>query len=36
MSEKVADKGTDERITWRLGLAGVKGVDYVRLKIMDA
>lgn len=36
MSEKVADRGTDERVTWCLGLAGVKGVDYVRLRIMDA
>ena len=36
MSEHVAQKGKDEKLSWCLGLAGVKGVEYVRLKIMDA
>lgn len=36
MSENIAEKGKDEWYTWCLGLAGIRGVDYVRVKIMDA
>ena len=35
MSEKIAEKGEDEQLTWCLGLAEIKGVDYVRLKILE-
>ena len=36
MLESVAEKGNDLAQTWMLGMAGIKGVDYVRLKVMEA
>lgn len=36
MSENIAEKGKDVVDTWTLGLAGVRGLDFVLVKIMDA
>lgn len=36
ISESIAEKGKDVGDTWTLGIAGVRGVDYVRVKMMEA
>ena len=35
-SENVAEKGKDVGDTWTLGIAGSRGLDYIRVKVMNA